>query len=118
MNRATVLYDARCRVCRTAKEWLARQEQLVPLELVAAASPEARRRFPFLDHERTLSDLTVLADTGEVWYGPKAFVMCLWALRDHRALAERLSTPRMLPLARRFFAAVSTGRKLLGTVDG
>ena len=118
MNAATVLYDSRCRVCRTAKDWLSHQDQIVPLELVAAASPEARRRFPSLDHERTLSDLTVVADTGEVWYGSKAFVVCLWALRDHRDLARRLSSPRLLPLARRFFDAVSTGRRLLGTVDG
>ena len=114
MTKATVLYDARCRVCRTAKDWLSRQEQLVPLELVAAASPEARRRFPSLDHSRTLSDLTVVADTGEVWYGPAAFVTCLWALRDHRRLAERLSSRALLPLARRFFLAVSAGRGVLG----
>ena len=89
----TVLYDAHCPLCRAARRWLASRAQLVPLEFVPAGSAEARRRFPGLDHDATLRDLTVVADTGEVYAGDGAWFACLWALADHRATAERLAQP-------------------------
>ena len=32
LYRVTVLYDARCELCRRVRDWLAGQRQLVPLE--------------------------------------------------------------------------------------
>ncbi len=114
----TVLYDAGCAVCRRAKEWLEAQPQLVPLEFVPAGSAEARRRYPALDHDATLRDLTVVGDNGEVWRAERAWVMCLWALADHRLTAERLATPGMLPLARAVFGSISANRRWLGSGHG
>lgn len=110
----TVLYDAQCSLCRRAREWLERQPQLVPLEFVAAASPEARTRFPFLGPEKTLEDLTVVGK-GEVWVGAKAWVVCLWALDGKRGLAQRLSTPALMPKAKAVVDFVSRHRRSLGT---
>ena len=42
----TVLYDAGCRLCRSARRWLESRRQAVPLEFVPAGSPAARSRFP------------------------------------------------------------------------
>ncbi|BFU42748.1 thiol-disulfide oxidoreductase DCC family protein [Krasilnikovia sp. MM14-A1004] len=113
----TVLFDAGCPVCRAARRWLAGRAQLVPLEFVAAGSAEARRRFPGLDHAATLRDLTVVADTGDVYVSDAAWLACLWALADHRAMAERLSSPRLLPAARRFIAAAAAVRDRTRTSD-
>jgi predicted DCC family thiol-disulfide oxidoreductase YuxK len=107
----TVLYDAGCPICRTAHRWLAARAQLVPLEFVPAGSPEARRRFPGLDHAATLRDLTVIEDSGLVYVSDGAWLACLWALADYRGMAERLSSPRLLPTARRFIAAASAVRQ-------
>ncbi|MEV7025542.1 DCC1-like thiol-disulfide oxidoreductase family protein [Kitasatospora sp. NPDC093558] len=109
VRRLTVLHDPACPLCRSLTTWLRGQRQLVPLEFVAAASPEARALFPGLDHDASLGEITVVGDTGEVWRGHHAFVACLWALADHRSLAQRLSTPAGLPLAR---AAAFTAAKL------
>ena len=98
--RLTVLYDDRCPLCRTFSAWLGRQPVLVPLDLVPAGSPAARRRFPALDHTRTLEEVTVVSDAGAVWTGAHAWVMCLWATAAHRALAESLARPSRLPVAR------------------
>lgn len=106
----TVLYDASCPLCRWAREWLGGQAQLVPLHFLAAGSPEARRRFPQLDPARTLREVTVVDDRGAVYVGERAWVTCLWALVDHRPMAERLSHPAMLPFARAAVAAVSRYR--------
>ncbi len=107
----TVLYDRGCPVCRAAHRWLADRAQLVPLHFVAAGSAEARHRFPGLDHEATLRDLTVIADTGEVYVQDGAWLACLWALADYRGMAERLGSPALLPAARRFIAAAAAVRR-------
>ena len=99
-DRLTVLTDPGCPLCVRFADWLQRQPLLVPLELVAAGSDEARERFPTLDHDRTLEEITVVGDDGSIWTHEHAWVMCLWATRSHRVLAERLSRPSMLPLAR------------------
>ncbi|MEU6468897.1 DCC1-like thiol-disulfide oxidoreductase family protein [Streptomyces massasporeus] len=100
VRRLTVLYDAECSLCAFLRDWLLRQPQLVPLEPVPAASEEARRRFPGLDHGATLDEITVVGDAGQVYRGPAAWVVTLWALREHRPLAHRLSTPSGALLAR------------------
>lgn len=112
--RLTVLYDARCGLCRRARSWLEEQAQILPLEFVAAGSEEARARFPELDAAATLDELTVVADGGEVYRGANAWLMCLWALRSYRLLAIRLSAPAMQPAARRFVSWVSRHRLQLG----
>ncbi|WP_373462486.1 thiol-disulfide oxidoreductase DCC family protein [Streptomyces sp. V3I7] len=89
----TVLYDAECSLCTHVRDWLLRQPRLVPLELVAAGSEEARRRYPGLDHDATLDDVTVVGDAGQVYRSTAAWIVVLWALREHRPLAHRLSTP-------------------------
>ncbi|MFF3616870.1 thiol-disulfide oxidoreductase DCC family protein [Streptomyces sp. NPDC002580] len=98
--RLTVLYDARCPLCAFLKEWLGRQAQLVPLRFVPAGSEEAHRHYPRLDHRATLEEITVVGDAGQVYQGAAAWVVVLWALREYRALAHRLSTPAGARLAR------------------
>ncbi|MFC8099389.1 thiol-disulfide oxidoreductase DCC family protein [Streptomyces sp. NPDC057363] len=100
VRRLTVLYDAECSLCAHVRDWLLRQRRLVPMELVPAGSDEARRRLPGLDHATTLDEVTVVADAGQVYRGAAAWVVVLWALREHRPLAHRLSTPTGAVLAR------------------
>lgn len=107
----TVLFDEDCPLCRTARRWLAGRRQLVPLWFVPAGSAQARHLFPTLDHAATLRDLTVIADDGSFYVGDGAWVACLWALADYRGMAERISSPRMLPAARRFIAAAAAVRE-------
>jgi predicted DCC family thiol-disulfide oxidoreductase YuxK len=106
----TVLYDGRCALCRRARAWLDDQAKYVPLDYLAAGSQEARRRFPGLDHDNTLVDLTVVGMNGEVYHGAKAWIMCLWALKKYRGTALRLATPELMPSAKRVIAWVSRNR--------
>jgi predicted DCC family thiol-disulfide oxidoreductase YuxK len=103
-----VLYDPQCRLCAFGAGWLTRQRQLVPLDLVPAGSAEAHRRFPALDHTATGKDVTVVGDAGQVFRGDAAWVVCLWALADHRAFSHTLTTPAGRRLAR---AAVLSAAK-------
>lgn len=100
VRELTVLYDAGCRLCRAARAWLDRRDQLVPLRFLPAGSAQARQRFPGLDHPATLREITVVADTGQLWVGDGAWLTCLWALAGYRDLSHRLASPRLRPLAR------------------
>ena len=99
MRKLTVYYDARCGLCCATREWLARQRQLVKIECVPAQEPGA--------------ELTVIADTGDVWEGDSAWIVVLWALRDYRRWSIRLASPSMLPLARAMFVKLSEYRGTL-----
>ena len=105
----TIVYDAACGLCTSAKDWIRQQDPLVAIEFVEARSSEAWRRFPRLP----VDELAVVADTGEVWLGNHAWIVCLWALRDYRDLALRLTSPLLVLMAREAFAVVSRNRYAL-----
>jgi predicted DCC family thiol-disulfide oxidoreductase YuxK len=109
MKELTVLYDASCALCLRCRSWLGEQRTLVPLRFVPCASEEARARYgsvPWLGEE-----LVVASDDGDVWAGPAAFLVCLWALEDWREWSYTLSGSALSPLAQRFFQALSSRRR-------
>ena len=116
MRRLTVLYDPDCPLCCKAASWLAGEPQYVPLVFCAAGSPAAQVAFPYLDHELTKNQLTVVGDNGEVYYDERGWLMCLWALKKYRPMALRFSTPGMLPSAKRFVLWVSRHRRAIGNL--
>jgi predicted DCC family thiol-disulfide oxidoreductase YuxK len=96
-----VLFDPHCRLCAFVAGWLTGQRKLIPIRLVPVGSPQARRLFPALDHDgATRREITVVGDAGQVYIGEAAWVVCLWALAEHRALAHAMSTPTGRRLAR------------------
>jgi len=118
MLSLTVLYDPDCGLCRRAHDWLAEQPKLIDLNFVPCASDEARKRFPLLDHDLTKQDLTVIRYDGAVYFGPKAWLMVLWALARYRDWAYRLSTPELLPTTKRVVSAISQNRYQISRVIG
>ncbi|WP_405405057.1 thiol-disulfide oxidoreductase DCC family protein [Streptomyces sp. NBC_01104] len=112
VERLTVLYDAQCSLCVHLRHWLTDQRQLVPLDLVPADSAEAHRRFPGLDHSSTLTEITVIGDRGQIYRGTSAWIVCLWALAEHRPRAHWLTTPAGRPFARATVLAAAKYRSL------
>lgn len=106
----TVLYDAGCPTCQRARAWIAGQVHLLPIEFVAAGSPEAHARFPGLDHRRTLADVTVVADNGAVFHKERAWLVILWALARWRGLAMHMATPLRRPFMRLVASSVDSYR--------
>jgi len=95
MNTLTLFYDARCGLCSELRKWLTSQPAYVNLDFVPYDSPEAVKRLPVIDQMRADQEILVMADSGEVWQGAGAWVMCLWALREYRAWSARLAGPTM-----------------------
>lgn len=88
----TALYDERCPLCRRLKRWLGEQHTLSAISFLPADSPEARRRFPDLDHPRTTESLTVVASNGAVFEGERAWLVCGWVLPAWQPVAEHFGT--------------------------
>ncbi len=113
MDEMLVLYDPNCGLCCRVKDWLVGQPKYVDLLFVPANSEEAWYRFPQLDHARTLTELTVVTERGAVYRGPKAWLMCLWALGEYRAWSLRLASPELLPTAKQVISMISQNRHKL-----
>lgn len=96
----TVLYDPDCPVCRASKRWMLLHRPLIDVRFVAVNSRLARQRFPQLDLAACAREITVVTDTGHVYRGEAAFVMCLWALRRTRSLALQMARGRKAPMLR------------------
>ncbi|MFI2316189.1 thiol-disulfide oxidoreductase DCC family protein [Streptomyces sp. CB00072] len=112
VRRLTVLYDAQCPLCVHLRNWLQRQRQLVPLDLVPAGSAEARRRFPELDRAATPAEITVVGDLGQVYREASAWIVCLWALAKYRSRAHWLTTPAGRPFVRGTVLAAARYRSM------
>lgn len=111
-RRLTVLYDAGCPFCVRCRDWLAAQPLNVEMELVPAGSPAARKRFGSFGADG--EELCVVDESGRVWVGPDAFVLCLWATRRHRSTAHALSRAGLRRLGRACFSWLSDHRTTLG----
>lgn len=113
MTTLYVLYDAECALCCRCREWL--EGQPAWIRLVGLPFQEALKdsRFADLAVLRPDREVVVVADTGEVWQGVGAWVMCLWALRERRFLAAVLAHPLWRPLARRAVTWLSGHRQTL-----
>ncbi|MEU2439404.1 DUF393 domain-containing protein [Streptomyces rubradiris] len=106
----TVLYDDRTAVGLHLRDWLARRPRLVPLEPLPAGSAAARARFPGLGPGDPRDEITVVGDSGQVYRGSRAWIVLLWALREHRPLAHRLAGPSGAGAARGAVLAASKWR--------
>jgi len=111
MKSLTVIYDPECGLCRLAKRWLTDQPRYLSMNFMQ------RNWVHDLQPDLAASlgaggdDLVVVSDTGEIWRGDTAFIMCLWATRRHRRLAVRLVRPGLRPIARKAFGWVSANRR-------
>lgn len=109
ISRLIVLYDERCALCLRCRDWMLRQEAFVPLEFLGSHSRRAVELYgaiPWLGDE-----LVVVGDEGQVWAGPAAFLVCLWALVEYREWSFHLAGDTFSKVAVRFFARLSKDRK-------
>lgn len=118
IGRLHVFYDGECGLCSHCRDWLRGQPAWVPLVFTAFQTPEAERLCPGLADFHPEREIVVMADNGDVYQGADAWIMCLWALRDYRALSFRLAGPTLKPLARKAVLLVSNHRLRLSRLLG
>jgi predicted DCC family thiol-disulfide oxidoreductase YuxK len=118
VNTLTIFYDARCGLCSNVRKWLSAQPAYVGLEFLPYDSPAAKERCPEISRLQADREIVVMADTGDVWQGAGAWVMCLWALRDYREWSARFSGPTMQAVARKIVHLISANRLSISRLLG
>ena len=113
MNRLIAFFDVHCTLCRACRRWIEREPKYFPIEFIAYQSNRAREVCPDLDAYDPAGEIVVLADTGAIYRGGKAWIMCLYALRNYREWALRLAQPGLLPMAKKFCHIISDNRRRL-----
>jgi predicted DCC family thiol-disulfide oxidoreductase YuxK len=114
MRTLYVLFDAHCGLCTEVSGWLQGQPAYMELRMISSASVEAREKFSSLPP----GELAVISDSGQVWLGNNAFLVCLWALRRYRTFARTLANPLLRPLARQAFSELSHSRANISRLLG
>lgn len=110
MKTLYVLYDDDCALCRRCRRWLGAQPAFVELRFLPLGAAETACRFPGIERFHPREQLLVVSDEGDVYQGPHAWIMCLYALREYREWSQRLASPLLLPWARRVCELVSENR--------
>lgn len=113
MQSLTVVYDQECGLCRRLGAWVAAQPKWIGIRLLP--SHAASRVYPTLADRIAHDELIVVSEDGRVYLGDHAWLMCLYALKDYRSWAKRMSTPSLLPLARSAFAILSANRRRISS---
>jgi predicted DCC family thiol-disulfide oxidoreductase YuxK len=118
MKSLTVLYDNDCGLCCRAVRRLVVEPTYLPVRFAPARAPEVRERFARAFAAVGDEQLIVLADSGEVYTGPSAWIMVLYALRRYRGLAMRLASPGLRPLVARVVGVIARHRIGISEVLG
>ncbi|MEZ4450812.1 MAG: DUF393 domain-containing protein [Nannocystaceae bacterium] len=118
MDTLYVLYDAECGLCGRVRRFVERSPAYVPLAFIPLQHPRLDEFFPGVDKFRPEQEILVISASGAVYSGGSAWLMCLWALREYRSWSQRLATPTLLPLVRRFCTVVSEHRLSISRILG
>jgi hypothetical protein len=62
-----------------------------------------------------MREITVIGDRGQVYAGQAAWIVCLWALAEHRPKAHWLATPAGAPFVRVSMLAAAKYREATGS---
>ena len=108
-----VYYDGSCAMCGRFKDWLEQQKHLIGVEFLSYASEAAKERFPDLAEYQPEKAMVIRTDTGEIYRGAEATVICLWSCSEYRGLAMKLRKPIFLPLARKIYPLIASNRYLI-----
>lgn len=114
----TVIYDDECGLCRRVRTWVMRQDTLVPLEFLPLHAPDLYERFTGLEAFHPETEIVVIGDDGDVYQGAGAWIMLLYAMRNFRHWSFTLSTPRLMPLARKLVYTISANRLAISNLLG
>ena len=113
MKTLFVFYDGECGLCRRCRDWLRGQPAYLKFAFFSFQSQEARQLCPSLPQLQPERQLIVMSDEGAIYIGDKAWLICLYALREYRAWSNRLAAPALRPLAQRICLLVSHNRLAL-----
>jgi predicted DCC family thiol-disulfide oxidoreductase YuxK len=111
MERAVLIYDGDCGMCRTSALWLMRRARVSDLlEILPCRSALRRARYPEIGDEVCLQAMQLVLPDGRVLAGADAVPELLRRLRGWRWVASILGLPPVRPVTRWLYAWVAANR--------
>lgn len=109
-DRDTVIYDGRCRFCRSQIALLRRLDLWSALEFTSLHDPSVARDFPELRPEDLLSQMYVIDTKGQARGGAEAVRYLSRRLLPLWPLAALLHIPGTMPLWKALYRIVARNR--------
>lgn len=114
MERAVLIYDGECAMCRTSALWLMRRARASDrLEILPCRSTPRRARFPQITDAACMQAMQLVLPDGRVLTGADAVPELLRRVRGWRWVASLLGLPPVRPVTRRLYAWVARSRMKL-----
>jgi predicted DCC family thiol-disulfide oxidoreductase YuxK len=114
MERAVLIYDGDCAMCRASALWLMRRALVSDrLEILPCRSAPRRARYPQITDEACMTAMQLVLPDGRVLAGADAVPELLRRLRGWRWVASIFGLPPVLPVTRRLYAWVARQRMKL-----
>jgi predicted DCC family thiol-disulfide oxidoreductase YuxK len=116
MDRAVLIYDAACPLCREAVGWLSRRAMRGEFEFLPCQSAERRARFPRIEERTCLATMQLVLPDGQVRAGAAAAPEILRRLRGWRWLAVAFRFPGARLLAPVVYGWIARHRYRISTL--
>ena len=92
-DRATLIYDGNCPLCRRAMDWVEKRARPNALEYLTCQSAERAERFPDMPEVECMEAIQLVMPDGAVYAADKAMPHLFTYLKGWRWLAVLLRTP-------------------------
>jgi predicted DCC family thiol-disulfide oxidoreductase YuxK len=109
----TVFYDDTCSFCVRIKLWMQKVPRYFELDFIGLHETACKERFPDILDRFGSEQFLALTDSGAIYVGSNARIMCLYALKPYRSLALTLSDPALFRFADTFFEYISSNRQFI-----
>ena len=110
VQRAVLIYDGECSLCRSAKDWIEKSAITGQVEFLPCQSEDRKRRFPDIKEEICLQAMHVILPDGRILSGDEGFRDVLRYTRRWKWLAYLFRVPGIRFLSPRIYAWVSRNR--------
>lgn len=111
-----VFYDGRCGMCCSFHEWINRQPRAFGIVFIPYQAPDAERVFPGIATLDPAREMIVRTDKDEIHRGAEAWVLCLYSCIKYQAVARKLASPGLLPVAIHACRVLAANRHALSKV--
>jgi predicted DCC family thiol-disulfide oxidoreductase YuxK len=113
-ERAVLIYDKDCPICRTAAVWVEQNKKGDVLELLPCQAEAVRNRFPFMEETVCMKAMQLILPDGRVLPGEKALPEIIKRLGRYHWVAWFFGLPGSGMLSRAFYRWFAERRYRIG----
>ncbi|RPH92657.1 MAG: DUF393 domain-containing protein [Calditrichaeota bacterium] len=113
MEKSIILYDEKCGLCRSSRNWIERRKFPGSLELIPCSSPERAKRFPHISEEECMSAVKLISSGGQIYSGADAIPEILKCLKGWRNIVFVFRLPLLHHFSARIYLWIARRRGLL-----